>query len=142
MLSSNINHNVQAPLHSRSHSRNLSVSVSSLSLSSSPPSTSSMPDSPTTSPPTLPTGNPKRNSHHRRRSSVSTRRESAEIMGVSLPTIAASVVDDNINLGDKDSIRRRALWTLEGRTDVGAFSKVEIPELNTPEIERRHEFRK
>ncbi|THH01738.1 hypothetical protein EW026_g989 [Hermanssonia centrifuga] len=99
-----------------------------------------MPDSPTTSPPTLPTGNPKRNSHHRRRSSVSTRRESAEIMGVSLPTIAASVVDDNINLGDKDSIRRRALWTLEGRTDVGAFSKVEIPELNTPEIERRHEF--
>lgn len=52
-------------------------------------------------------------------------------MGVSLPAISPSVSDDNINLGDKDSIRRRALWTLEGKTDVGTFSKVEIPELDT-----------
>lgn len=48
--------------------------------------------------------------------------------------------EDNVNLGDKDSIRRRALLTLEGRTDVGAFSKVEIPELGTPELERRFDF--
>lgn len=62
-------------------------------------------------------------------------------MGVSLPAISASVPDDNINLGDKDSIRRRALWTLEGKTDVGAFSKVEIPELDSAPAEKRFEFR-
>jgi hypothetical protein len=74
------------------------------------------------------------NSHHRRRSSVSTRRESAELMGVSVPNLPASKSDDNINLGDKDSIRRRALWALEGKPDV-SYSKVEIPELMSPEKE-------
>ena len=97
------------------------------------------PNSPPASPPPA-TGSSKRNSHHRRRSSVSTRHESAEMMGVILPAIAAST-QDNINLGDKDSIRRRALLALEGKTDMGAFSKVEIPELNTPDIEKRFEFR-
>lgn len=63
-------------------------------------------------------------------------------MGVSILNAASSVTDENINLGDKDSIRRRALLTLEGKTDVGAFSKVEIPELGTPELERRFDFRK
>ena len=53
-------------------------------------------------------------------------------MGVSLPDLPISVSEDNINFGDKDSIRRRALWALEGKGDV-AFSKVEIPELDTPE---------
>ena len=52
------------------------------------------------------------------------------MMGVSLPSIPQSVSDDNINLGDKDSVRRRALWALEGKTDVGSFSKVEIPEFD------------
>ncbi|KAF7792101.1 hypothetical protein EIP86_003131 [Pleurotus ostreatoroseus] len=61
-------------------------------------------------------------------------------MGVSLPAIPVSVTEDNINLGDKDSIRRRALWTLEGKTDVGAFSKVEIPELDSAPAEKRFEF--
>lgn len=62
-------------------------------------------------------------------------------MGVSLPVISASVSDDNINLGDKDSVRRRALWTLEGKPDVGAFS-VEIPELDTTEVASKpFEFR-
>lgn len=50
-------------------------------------------------------------------------------------------IEENINLGDKDSIRRRALLTLEGKTDVGAFSRVEIPELENPDLERRFDFR-
>lgn len=65
---------------------------------------------------------------------MSTRHESAELMGIALPP---SNSDDNINLGDKDSIRRRALWTLEGKTDVGSFSKVAIPELGNTEVEKK-----
>lgn len=64
------------------------------------------------------------------------------MMGVSLPNIAQSVSDDNINLGDKDSVRRRALWALEGKTDMGSFSKVEIPEFDAAETSKRpFEFR-
>jgi len=77
----------------------------------------------------------KRNSHHRRRSSVSTRHESAELMGMTLPDLPPSTSEDNINLGEKDSIRRRALWALEGKPDV-SYNKVEIPELSTPDIEK------
>ncbi|KAH9168915.1 hypothetical protein EDB89DRAFT_1551895 [Lactarius sanguifluus] len=127
--------------HSRSHSRNVSISISpalsfsssfhDISLSSSN-SISSLSQPP---PPTLSTT--KRNSHHRRRSSVSTRRESAEVMGVTLPALSASNSEDNVTLGDKDSIRRRALWALEGKPSPDGFSPVEIPELNSPEIERR-----
>lgn len=120
--------------HARSHSRkdsSLSTIPSVISLPSIP-SLSSV-DTPPTSPSAATSS--KRNSHHRRRSSVSTRHESAEIMGVSLPSIPVSLSDDNINLGDKDSVRRRALWALEGRSDMGSFSKVAIPELGsgTPE---------
>lgn len=68
------------------------------------------------------------NSHHRRRSSVSTRRESADLMGVTVPDLSSAKLEDNINLGDKDSIRRRALLALEGKTDL-AFAAVEIPDL-------------
>ncbi|KAI0092542.1 hypothetical protein BDY19DRAFT_490725 [Irpex rosettiformis] len=125
--------------HSRSHSRHTSVSLSFSAPPLSPsPSVSS--DSPPASPPPN-TGGSKRNSHHRRRSSVSTRRESAEIMGLSLPVLSSSSSsEDNINLGDKDSIRRRALLALEGRSEVGAFSRVEIPELSTPDLEKRFDF--
>jgi len=42
-----------------------------------------------------------------------------------------------MSLGDKDSVRRRALWALEGKSSADGFSPVEIPELSTPEIERR-----
>jgi len=42
-----------------------------------------------------------------------------------------------MSLGDKDSIRRRALWALEGKPSPDGFSPVEIPELSTPEIECR-----
>lgn len=73
--------------------------------------------------------NKRPNSHHRRLSSVSTRRESAELMGVTVPDLPPSSSDDNVNFGDKDSIRRRALWALEGKGEV-AFSKVELPELD------------
>jgi hypothetical protein len=55
-------------------------------------------------------------------------------MGVSVPNLPVSKPEDNINLGDKDSIRRRALWALEGKPDV-SFSKVEIPELVSPQAE-------
>ena len=58
-------------------------------------------------------------------------------MGVSLPALSISSSEDNISLGDKDSVRRRALWALEGKSSPDGFSPVEIPELNTPEIERR-----
>ncbi|PFH52558.1 hypothetical protein AMATHDRAFT_46113 [Amanita thiersii Skay4041] len=128
------------PTHSRSHSRNVSIS----SLSSLPTQVSkscnSISDensisSLSSSPPGASIPNPKRNSHHRRRSSVSTRRESAEMMGVSLPELPPSLSEDNVNLGEKDSIRRRALWALEGKPDV-SFSKVEIPELSTPQMEK------
>ncbi|KAF8803736.1 hypothetical protein BYT27DRAFT_6717541 [Phlegmacium glaucopus] len=150
-------HSLNGPRHShtRSHSRNASISAPSLSSSSS--SSSSLP--PLTSvtkhdmshfsfPPgdgacvplslANPTPNPtpsKRNSHHRRRSSVSTRHESAELMGMTLPDLPPSASEDNINLGEKDSIRRRALWALEGKPDV-SYNKVEIPELLTPDIEK------
>ncbi|KAJ3524627.1 hypothetical protein NM688_g8530 [Phlebia brevispora] len=140
--SSNTNHPVQKSSHARSHSRSRSVSVPTHVSSACPtPATATVatPDGPPASPP-LSTTNSKRNSHHRRQSSVSTRRESAEVMGVSLPAIPVSNTEDNINLGDKDSIRRRALWTLEGKTDVGAFSKVEIPELDSAQMEKRFEF--
>jgi hypothetical protein len=102
--------------HSRSHSRNVSVSVSvspSLSFSSSFHDislSSSHSSSNSISSLAQPGPTAKRNSHHRRRSSVSTRRESAEVMGVALPTLSTSNSEDNMNLGDKDSIRRRTLW--------------------------------
>lgn len=134
--------------HSRSHSRNTSVSsfssktttVNDLShlssFTSNPPTLLSTPiASPSHTPTALshPIPPSKRNSHHRRRSSVSTRHESAEMMGVALPDLPQSTSDDNVNLGEKDSIRRRALWALEGKPDV-SFNKVEIPDISTPDI--------
>ncbi|KAH9482899.1 hypothetical protein JR316_0004999 [Psilocybe cubensis] len=132
--------------HSRSHSRNISfsfpksASVNDISAFSFPAAPSpTLPSSPSHSALTNTVPNPippaKRNSHHRRRSSVSTRHESAEMMGVALPDLPVSTSDDNINLGEKDSIRRRALWALEGKPDV-AFNKVEIPDISTPDIEK------
>jgi len=139
--------------HSRSHSRNTSVSSFSFppsktttvndlsqlsSFTSNPPPLLSTPiATPSPSPTALshPIPPSKRNSHHRRRSSVSTRHESAEMMGVALPNLPQSTSDDNINLGEKDSIRRRALWALEGKPDV-SFNKVEIPDISTPDIEK------
>jgi len=57
------------------------------------------------------------------------------MMGVALPDLPVSTSDDNVNLGEKDSIRRRALWALEGKPDV-SFNKVEIPDITTPDIEK------
>lgn len=77
----------------------------------------------------------KRNSHHKRRSSVSTRHESAELMGISIPDLPPSASDDNVNFGEKDSIRRRALLALEGKPDV-AYNKVEIPDFSSSDTEK------
>ncbi len=119
--------------HSRSHSRNSSVS---LPMSLSTPISLTTNDSPPHSPTRNSITGGKRNSHHRRLSSVSTRRESADLMGVSLPSIPLSSSEDNINLGDKDSIRRRALLALEGKESGSNFS-VEIPELDAPDVPKR-----
>ncbi|KAJ6627482.1 hypothetical protein B0H10DRAFT_2210398 [Mycena sp. CBHHK59/15] len=108
--------------HARSHSRN--ASISSTASLPTPKSTTSYDISPTHSLPPP----PKRNSHHRRISSVSTRRESAELMGVSVSDPLVSPAEDTM---EKDSIRRNALWALEGKRDA-SYSKVEIPELPTP----------
>ncbi|KAI0771546.1 hypothetical protein BD413DRAFT_604322 [Trametes elegans] len=128
---------IKSSRHSRSHSRNSSVSTS-LSFPHPPtvPSPTPMNDAPPQSPTRSSIGGAKRNSHHRRRSSVSTRCESADMMGVPLPAIPVSSSEDNINFGDKDSVRRHALWALEGKTPAGNFS-VEIPELDAPEVPKR-----
>lgn len=57
------------------------------------------------------------------------------MMGVALPDLPPSTSDGNINLGEKDSIRRRALWALEGKPDL-AFSKVEIPDISTADMDK------
>ena len=61
-------------------------------------------------------------------------------MGISLPDLPAVHSEDNINLGDRDSIRRRALLALEGKPDL-AFSKVEIPDITSPDTAKTFEFR-
>ncbi|KZP13106.1 hypothetical protein FIBSPDRAFT_869723 [Athelia psychrophila] len=131
-LSGSLSKPAHGRTHSRSHSRTTSVNslssmpVHSLSASLSVPSVKPHNDAASTSP-----VKQRPNSHHRRRSSVSTRRESAEMMGVAVPDLPTSKSEDNINLGDKDSIRRRALWALEGKQEV-SYAKVEIPELASP----------
>ncbi|EJD01284.1 uncharacterized protein FOMMEDRAFT_21703 [Fomitiporia mediterranea MF3/22] len=120
----------------RPHSRHGSVSSVSFSTSTSANSLlttsaqSSIPSS--DSRPSSLVGRPRPSSHHRRRSSVSTRVESAEMMGVNLPDLPSSSSDDNINFGDKDSVRRRALQALEGRNDLGSYNNiVEIPDFTS-----------
>ena len=140
-VSSNANHSrSHSRSHSHCHSRNLSITSSFSANNLNQPSVSTSDNTLTTFtfpgttnfPPSITN---KRNSHHRRHSSVSTRTESAEIMGVSLPELPSSNSDNNVNLGDRDSIRRRALLALEGKPDT-SFSKVEIPEIGTPDLEK------
>lgn len=127
--------------HGRSRSRNSSISsLSTLSISASAPSFPSPVEFSSNNAPSNAPPSKRPSSHHRRRSSVSTRRESAELMGVSLPDLPAANSDDNINLGDRDSIRRRALWALEGKPDL-AFSKVEIPDITSPDSTKSFDFR-
>ena len=65
-------------------------------------------------------------------------------MGVALPDLPPSMSDDNINFGDKDSIRRRALLALEGKNDFSTKTGlIEIPELSsqglpTKAFDRKH----
>lgn len=56
-------------------------------------------------------------------------------MGLALPDLPSSMSDDNINFGDKDSIRRRALMALEGKNDFSSKNGlVEIPDLTSQGI--------
>ncbi|KAG7096584.1 hypothetical protein E1B28_004003 [Marasmius oreades] len=151
--------------HRRSHSRNASVvsfkphdnstTPSSLPTHHSTPSLSSTSSTHTSLPSStsLPLHNlngsisGKRNSHHRRRSSVSTRTESAEIMGFQLPDLPKSSPNgySSGSDDDKDSIRRRALWALEGKNSqaVIGFQKVEIPDMSVMDsigVDRPLEF--
>lgn len=137
---SSLNSYIPKHSHGRSRSRNSSISsLSTLSISASAPSFPSPVEFSSNNVPSNAPPSKRPNSHHRRRSSVSTRRESAELMGVSLPDLPAANSDDNVNLGDRDSIRRRALWALEGKPDL-AFSKVEIPDITSPDLTKSFEF--
>ncbi|KAF7355017.1 hypothetical protein MSAN_01417200 [Mycena sanguinolenta] len=109
--------------HRRSHSRNASISSTASLPTPKCTTTYDVPPTQSLPPP------PKRNSHHRRVSSVSTRRESAEMMGVSVAETKVSPAEDPV---ERDSIRRHALWALEGKRDDASYTKVEIPELPTP----------
>lgn len=52
-------------------------------------------------------------------------------MGVDIVNLPPSSSDDNFNFGDKDSIRRRALLALEGKSGFDTtLSTVNIPELS------------
>ncbi|KAI6122819.1 hypothetical protein EDD17DRAFT_1473555 [Pisolithus thermaeus] len=124
--------------HGRSHSRNNSTSSVSLPISTPAPPVPAFDFSSNTHVQSNVLSS-KRGSHHKRRSSVSTRRESAELMGVSLPDLPTVHSDDNVNLGDRDSVRRRALLALEGKPDL-AFSKVEIPDISSPDSTKAFEF--
>lgn len=87
-------------------------------------------------------------SHHRRRSSVSTRRDSVDMMGFDPATLKAENDKDDVA-----KVRERALLALEGKTPrpgksrtvpeivahIG-FSKVEIPDWKTPDVERSFDW--
>lgn len=98
---------------------------------------------------------PRPSSHHRRRSSMSTRRESVDMMGFDPATLGAlKSVDDPIK-DDVAKVRERALLALEGKAprpgkartvpeivpslSLG-FSKVEIPDWKTPDVERTFDW--
>ena len=125
-----------SPSYRRPHSRNGSVSSMPFSMSSNSVSSTTTDSTPLASPSdsrplSTSSGRSRPSSHHRRRSSVSTRVESAEIMRINLTDLPASNSDDNINFGDKDSVRIRALLTLEGRCDLGeSSSTVQIPDFD------------
>ncbi|KAG8746408.1 hypothetical protein FRC10_005119 [Ceratobasidium sp. 414] len=89
-------------------------------------------------------------SHHRRRSSVSTRRDSVDMMGFD-PASLKSVGENDKD--DVAKVRERALLALEGKAPRPGkartvpeilphlgFSKVEIPEWRTPDVERSFDW--
>lgn len=60
------------------------------------------------------------------------------MLGIALPDLPATSSEDNINFGDKDSIRRRALLVLEGRSEFSPSSRtVEIPDLNSAPVPQK-----
>ncbi|QRV72857.1 hypothetical protein RhiJN_00871 [Ceratobasidium sp. AG-Ba] len=88
--------------------------------------------------------------HHRRRSSVSTRRDSVDMMGFDPATLKSAADNDKDDVAE---VRERALLALEGKTPKPnkartvpeivphmGFSKVEIPEWKTPDVERSFDW--
>ena len=56
-------------------------------------------------------------------------------MGLALPDLPTSSSEDNINFGDKDSIRRRALLALKGKDSFSPKTNaVEIVDLSNEGI--------
>ncbi|KAG9089660.1 hypothetical protein FS749_001155 [Ceratobasidium sp. UAMH 11750] len=91
-----------------------------------------------------------RSSHHRRRSSVSTRRDSVDMMGFDPASLKPAGEKDK---DDVTKVRERALLALEGKAPRPGkartvpeilphmgFSKVEIPEWKTPDVERSFDW--
>jgi hypothetical protein len=93
---------------------------------------------------------PRPSSHHRRRSSVSTRRESVDLMGFDPSSLKSVGENDKDNVS---KVRERALLALEGKAprpgkartvpeilpNLG-FTKVEIPDWKTPDVERSFDW--
>ncbi|CAE6522557.1 unnamed protein product [Rhizoctonia solani] len=108
------------------------------------------PSSPPCSQQTTP--RPRPLSHHRRRSSVSTRRDSVDMMGFDPAALNSLKTLGENDKDDVSKVRERALLALEGKAPVArartvpeiipnmGFTKVEIPEWKTPDVERTFDW--
>ncbi|CAE7224704.1 unnamed protein product [Rhizoctonia solani] len=117
------------------------------------PASSPMVPPPPSSPPCSqqPTTRPRASTHHRRRSSVSTRRDSVDMMGFDPAALSSLKTMGENDKDEVSKIREHALLALEGKTPTKArtvpeivsnlgFTKVEIPEWKTPDVERTFEW--
>ncbi|KAJ1309057.1 hypothetical protein OPQ81_004736 [Rhizoctonia solani] len=127
----------------------------SFSFGAPKPAASPMPSSPppSSAPCTQQTApHPRPSSHHRRRSSVSTRRDSVDMLGFDPAALNALKTLGENDKDDVSKVRERALLALEGKTPMAkartvpeiipnmGFSKVEIPDWKTPDVERTFEW--
>ncbi|CAE6486649.1 unnamed protein product [Rhizoctonia solani] len=111
------------------------------------PMVSPTPSSPPCSQQTTP--RPRPSSHHRRRSSVSTRRDSVDMMGFDPAALNTLKTLGENDKDDVSKVRERALLALEGKAKPRTvpeinpsmgFTKVEIPEWKTPDVERTFDW--
>ncbi|CAE6356928.1 unnamed protein product [Rhizoctonia solani] len=126
----------------------------SFSFGGPKPAVSPMVSSPPSSPPCShqTTQRTRPLSHHRRRSSVSTRRDSVDMMGFDPAALNALKTLGENDKDDVSKVRERALLALEGKAPVAkaraipeiipnmGFTKVEIPEWKTPDVERTFDW--
>ncbi|KAG8716294.1 hypothetical protein FRC11_005124 [Ceratobasidium sp. 423] len=108
------------------------------------------PSSPPCSQQTTP--RPRPSSHHRRRSSVSTRRDSVDMMGFDPAALNTLKTLGENDKDDVSKVRERALLALEGKAPISKtrtvpeiiptmeFTKVEIPDWKTPDVERTFDW--